>query len=162
MWQRLSHAEGRWGAEWSLTALAAVQRLELALANFADTMCAQVQVRRRTAPAPSNLGATWGSTACGLWCTLTCLCLTRLPTPPRTRTPHSQPHAEAFGRSCKIDPAFITNFGEEVVRGQPVFVLSGLLSDLERALRSAAGAGSWQVCLAAYWLLCVLAGFETA
>jgi hypothetical protein len=37
------------------------------------------------------------------------------------------------------------NFGEEVVRGQPVFVLSGLLQDLERHLREAAGAGPWQV-----------------
>jgi alpha-glucan,water dikinase len=44
-----------------------------------------------------------------------------------------------------LDPAFITNFGEEVVRGQPVFVLSGLLQDLEKSLRAAAGAGPWQV-----------------
>jgi hypothetical protein len=56
-----------------------------------------------------------------------------------------QPHAEAFGKACDIDPAFILNFGEEVVRGQPVFVLSGLLQDLEKSLRAAAGAGPWQV-----------------
>jgi len=31
------------------------------------------------------------------------------------------------------------------VRGQPVFTLSGLLQDLEKHLRSAAGAGPWQV-----------------
>lgn len=58
---------------------------------------------------------------------------------------HTQPHAEAFGAACNIDSAYILNFGEEVVRGQPVFVLSGLLQDLEKALRSAAGAGPWQV-----------------
>jgi alpha-glucan,water dikinase len=56
-----------------------------------------------------------------------------------------QPHAEAFGKACGIDDAFILNFGEEVVRGQPVFVLSGLLQDLEKHLRAAAGAGPWQV-----------------
>lgn len=31
------------------------------------------------------------------------------------------------------------------MRGQPVFVLSGLLQDLEKSLRAAAGAGPWQV-----------------
>jgi hypothetical protein len=56
-----------------------------------------------------------------------------------------QPHADAFGRAASIDPSFILNFGEEVVRGQPVFVLSGLLQDLEKCLREAAGAGPWQV-----------------
>ncbi|KAF8071284.1 R1 [Scenedesmus sp. PABB004] len=58
---------------------------------------------------------------------------------------HVQPHAAAFGERCGIDASHITNFGEEVVRGQPAFVLSGLLSDLERHLRQAAGAGAWQV-----------------
>uniref|UniRef100_A0A383WLS7 Uncharacterized protein n=1 Tax=Tetradesmus obliquus TaxID=3088 RepID=A0A383WLS7_TETOB len=58
---------------------------------------------------------------------------------------HTQRHAEALGKAAKVDQAFILNFGEEVVRGQPVFVLSGLLQDLERHLRDAAGAGPWQV-----------------
>lgn len=98
LWGRVRGADGRWNQDWSLTALAAVQRVELSLAAFADKMCSQVQ-----------------------------------------------PHAEAFGKACDIDPAFITNFGEEVVRGQPVFVLSGLLQDLEKSLRAAAGAGPWQV-----------------
>lgn len=31
------------------------------------------------------------------------------------------------------------------MRGQPVFVLSGLLQELEKHLRQAAGAGAWQV-----------------
>ncbi|KAK9807043.1 hypothetical protein WJX72_011773 [[Myrmecia] bisecta] len=56
-----------------------------------------------------------------------------------------QPHAELFGESCKIDPSYILNFGEEVVRGQPIFVLSGLLQALEPMLRNTAGVGSWQV-----------------
>jgi hypothetical protein len=56
-----------------------------------------------------------------------------------------QHHAEALGNAAKVDKSFILNFGEEVVRGQPVFVLSGLLQDLERHLRDAAGAGPWQV-----------------
>jgi alpha-glucan,water dikinase len=98
LWGRVKNSDGRWSKDWSLTALAAVQRVELSLAAFADQMCSQVQ-----------------------------------------------PHAEAFGKACQLDPAFITNFGEEVVRGQPVFVLSGLLQDLEKSLRAAAGAGPWQV-----------------
>lgn len=56
-----------------------------------------------------------------------------------------QPHAVAFGQACNIDQAYIMNFSEEVVRGQSVFVLSGLLQDLEKHLREAAGAGAWQV-----------------
>ncbi len=41
--------------------------------------------------------------------------------------------------------AYITNFGEEVVRGQPLFVLSLLLRWLAPSLRDAAGVSSWQV-----------------
>lgn len=47
--------------------------------------------------------------------------------------------------ACKLDPKYITNFGEEVVRGQPVFVLSILLQKLEPMLRQAAGVAPWQV-----------------
>jgi hypothetical protein len=47
--------------------------------------------------------------------------------------------------ACKLDPKYITNFGEEVVRGQPVFVLSILLQKLEPMLREAAGVAPWQV-----------------
>ena len=56
-----------------------------------------------------------------------------------------QPHAERFGRECQLDPKYIVNFGEEVVRGQPVFALSLLLSTLEPMLRSTAGVASWSV-----------------
>lgn len=59
--------------------------------------------------------------------------------------PVLQPHAVAFGKACNIDQAFILNFSEEVVRGQSVFVLSGLMQELEKHLRQAAGAGAWQV-----------------
>jgi hypothetical protein len=41
----VKNSDGRWSKDWSLTALAAVQRVELSLAAFADQMCSQVQVR---------------------------------------------------------------------------------------------------------------------
>ena len=41
--------------------------------------------------------------------------------------------------------AYIRNFGEEVVRGQPAFVLAMLLRWLAPALRETAGVSSWQV-----------------
>lgn len=50
-----------------------------------------------------------------------------------------------FGRDCSVDFKYIQNFGEEVVRGQPVFTLSALLRCLEPMLRNTAGVGSWQV-----------------
>ena len=56
-----------------------------------------------------------------------------------------QPHAELFGRECSLDQKYIINFGEEVVRGQPVFALSLLLATLEPMLRSTAGVASWSV-----------------
>ena len=51
----------------------------------------------------------------------------------------------ASREACKLDAKYITNFGEEVVRGQPVFVLSILLQKLEPMLRQAAGVAPWQV-----------------
>ena len=53
--------------------------------------------------------------------------------------------AHVCREACKLDPKYITNFGEEVVRGQPVFVLSLLLQRLEPMLREAAGVAPWQV-----------------
>jgi hypothetical protein len=45
LWGRIAGwADGRWGPEFSLVALAAVQRIECSLAAFADTMVSQVQV----------------------------------------------------------------------------------------------------------------------
>lgn len=54
-----------------------------------------------------------------------------LPTP-SPNTPHNhalprrltQPAAEAFAARCtSVDRAYVANFGEEVVRSQPVFML---------------------------------------
>ena len=66
---------------------------------------------------------------------------------PRVRRLYSlcQPHADRFGAECALDPKYIVNFGEEVVRGQPVFALSLVLATLEPMLRSAAGVASWSV-----------------
>lgn len=56
-----------------------------------------------------------------------------------------QPCAERFGAACILDPKFIVNFGEEVVRGHPAFVLSPLIQLLEPVVRQAAGVSSWQI-----------------
>lgn len=56
-----------------------------------------------------------------------------------------QPSAKLFGDKCKIDHKYIDNFGEEVVRGQPLFLLSPLLQALQPSLRKTAGVGDWQV-----------------
>lgn len=56
-----------------------------------------------------------------------------------------QPHAEAFRDACDIDQAYITNFGEEMVRGQPLFMLSVLLRGVAPHLREAAEVSNWQV-----------------
>lgn len=53
--------------------------------------------------------------------------------------------AERFQKVCRLNPAFTANFGEEVVRGQPLFVLSWLLQSLGPMLRSSAGVGNWLV-----------------
>ena len=53
--------------------------------------------------------------------------------------------AERFQKVCGLNPAFTANFGEEVVRGQPLFVLSWLLQSLGPMLRSTAGVGNWLV-----------------
>lgn len=47
--------------------------------------------------------------------------------------------------ACKIDPQYILNFGEEIIRGQPLFVLSILLQNLEPMLRKTAELADWQV-----------------
>eukprot|EP00798_Chlamydomonas_sp_ICE-L_P020028 gene20028-26744_t len=96
-WDSLNSQE-RWGPEWSMQALAAVQRTELSLAAFMDTMYNQIQ-----------------------------------------------PYAELFGKECDLDEKFIRNFGEEVVRGHPAFVLSTVVQALEPTVREAAGVSSWQI-----------------
>jgi len=52
---------------------------------------------------------------------------------------------QAIGERCKIDKVHITNFGEEVVRGLPLSVMSPFLQRLEPTARAAAGGGAWQV-----------------
>ncbi|KAK9830544.1 hypothetical protein WJX72_012386 [[Myrmecia] bisecta] len=56
-----------------------------------------------------------------------------------------QPTAEALGRKLNIDPAAVSLFSEEVVRGTPAAPLSQLLAILEPVLRASAGLGSWQL-----------------
>uniref|UniRef100_A0A7S0RVE0 Pyruvate phosphate dikinase AMP/ATP-binding domain-containing protein n=1 Tax=Pyramimonas obovata TaxID=1411642 RepID=A0A7S0RVE0_9CHLO len=58
---------------------------------------------------------------------------------------HVQPHAEAIGKAANVDEKYILNFGEEAVRGHPLFILSMALQYLTPMLRSAAGMSPWQV-----------------
>ena len=51
----------------------------------------------------------------------------------------------ACRKACNLDEKYIVNFGEEIVRGQPVFMLSILLQCLEPILRQTAGVAPWQV-----------------
>eukprot|EP00200_Dunaliella_tertiolecta_P010550 CAMPEP_0202370036 /NCGR_PEP_ID=MMETSP1127-20130417/1744_1 /ASSEMBLY_ACC=CAM_ASM_000462 /TAXON_ID=3047 /ORGANISM="Dunaliella tertiolecta, Strain CCMP1320" /LENGTH=1145 /DNA_ID=CAMNT_0048965873 /DNA_START=13 /DNA_END=3450 /DNA_ORIENTATION=- len=96
--QGASCESGRWSKDWAMAGLASLQRAELALAQYMDTMYAEVQ-----------------------------------------------PHAERFAEACKLDRAYIDNFGEEVVRGRPLFVLAPLIQALQPMMREAAGVSSWQV-----------------
>jgi hypothetical protein len=50
-----------------------------------------------------------------------------------------------FGARCGLPPAHTLNFGEEVVRDQPLFVAALLAAELEPRLRTAAGCSPWQV-----------------
>ncbi len=56
-----------------------------------------------------------------------------------------QPKADFLGRAFQADSWTITLFSEEVIRGQPLFVLSILLRHLNAVLHRSAGLGSWQV-----------------
>ncbi|KAG2496808.1 hypothetical protein HYH03_005215 [Edaphochlamys debaryana] len=104
LWERLRPSSGhplpgeRWGREWSLAALAAAERLSLAVTAHMDTLYSLVQ-----------------------------------------------PHADAFREACRLDPQYTMNFGEEVVRGQPLFSAAQILGALEPQLRSASGGAPWQV-----------------
>eukprot|EP00195_Chlamydomonas_chlamydogama_P011627 CAMPEP_0202911472 /NCGR_PEP_ID=MMETSP1392-20130828/55031_1 /ASSEMBLY_ACC=CAM_ASM_000868 /TAXON_ID=225041 /ORGANISM="Chlamydomonas chlamydogama, Strain SAG 11-48b" /LENGTH=539 /DNA_ID=CAMNT_0049601977 /DNA_START=269 /DNA_END=1885 /DNA_ORIENTATION=+ len=46
-----------------------------------------------------------------------------------------QPYAEQFRDKCKLDPQYITNFGEELVRSQPLAGMSRFLQRLQPILR---------------------------
>ena len=67
-----------------------------------------------------------------------------------------QPLAERFRDTCGVDPAYVANFGEEVARGQPVFIMGQLLKCLEPTLRETAEVAPWQVqhLAASLWLTC--------
>ena len=67
-------------------------------------------------------------------------CISAILSPRATDLPCFTPQ-----EACGIDPKNTVNFGEEVVRGQPVFVLSVLLQNLEPLLRKTAELGNWQV-----------------
>jgi alpha-glucan,water dikinase len=56
-----------------------------------------------------------------------------------------QPKAEFFGKAFHADLWSITLFGEEIVRGRPIFILSMLLRHLDPILRQKANLGNWQV-----------------
>lgn len=56
-----------------------------------------------------------------------------------------QPHADRIGRAAGVSDAYLLNFGEEVVRGHPLFVMSGLLATLQPKVASAAGRPPYQI-----------------
>ena len=56
-----------------------------------------------------------------------------------------QPRAEKLGQAFNADEWAVKLFSEEVVRGQPAFVLSLLIRHLDPILRKSAKLGDWQV-----------------
>mmetsp|Transcript_11783 Transcript_11783/g.43062 ORF Transcript_11783/g.43062 Transcript_11783/m.43062 type:complete len:1166 (-) Transcript_11783:1093-4590(-) len=54
-----------------------------------------------------------------------------------------QAPAEVLGKAGRAADSYILNFGEECVRGHPMFVCSRLLQRLERAAREGSGKGPW-------------------
>ena len=60
-----------------------------------------------------------------------------------TTLPFVQVPGETIGRAAGVDEAYLANFGEEVVRGHPMFVCSRLVQRLEGVLRECAGVGPW-------------------
>jgi hypothetical protein len=53
--------------------------------------------------------------------------------------------ATAIGTAAAIDPAFVTNFAEECVRGASFAALAPLLRAADAPLRAAAGLGAWAI-----------------
>ena len=53
--------------------------------------------------------------------------------------------ADVIGEQAECDPAYITNFGEEVVRGHSMFAVSRMLSESRPGVRQAAGRSPWDV-----------------
>ena len=57
----------------------------------------------------------------------------------------SQKPADLIGAYAQVNPAYLLNFGEEVVRGHSMFAVSKLHADIQNAVRTAAGRSSWMV-----------------
>ena len=58
-------------------------------------------------------------------------------------TAATQPAAEALGEVAGVPESYILNFGEEIVRGHPLFVLSGVINRLQGPVRAAGGGSPW-------------------
>ncbi len=56
-----------------------------------------------------------------------------------------QPKAEKLGKELETEQAYLTNFGEEVVRGMPAYTLSQLLACLDPTVRTAAKMSAWEL-----------------
>lgn len=56
-----------------------------------------------------------------------------------------QPKAEFLGSAFRAEPWTVDLFGEEVTRGQPVFILSALLRKINPIMRQAAQVGAWDI-----------------
>jgi alpha-glucan,water dikinase len=56
-----------------------------------------------------------------------------------------QTKAEKLGKELETDKAYLTNFGEEVVRGMPAYALSQLLACLDPLVRNAAKMSAWEL-----------------
>ena len=57
----------------------------------------------------------------------------------------TQPAADSIGRAAGVPESYLTNFGEEVVRGHPLFVLSRVIDRLRQAIRAVMGGSEWDV-----------------
>lgn len=57
----------------------------------------------------------------------------------------TQPHAELIGKTAGVDERYLLNFGEEAVRGHPMFYVSIVLQHMQTKFRAAAGLSPWQV-----------------
>ena len=55
-----------------------------------------------------------------------------------------QAPAEVIGKAGSAADSYLKNFGEESVRGHPMFVCSRLVQHLERAVRNCSGKGPWE------------------
>ncbi|EKX34264.1 hypothetical protein GUITHDRAFT_166257 [Guillardia theta CCMP2712] len=55
-----------------------------------------------------------------------------------------QPKAEQLGKAMGTEEAYLTNFGEEVIRGSSTFIVSQLLACLDPMIRECANIGTWE------------------